>query len=133
MSTAAHPAGIQRLYRPLPRSHGEQVALRRLSRESYTRERTDVFWGCWRITRSSERRGRVTLEITGQISIVPNYGGNAKTDLLPRRLARSLTKRGLRRQRELQLNTSASGRSKSTRQPNMWNLYLMATLKLEFQ
>ena len=33
-------------------------------------------------TRSRESRGRVTLEITGQISIVPNCGGNAEIDLL---------------------------------------------------
>jgi hypothetical protein len=63
-------------------SNGERAALRRLSREACTRERTNVFWVCWRITRSCESRGRVTLEITGQISIVPNCGGNAETDLL---------------------------------------------------
>jgi hypothetical protein len=63
-------------------SNGERAALCRSSREACTRERTNVFWGCWRTTRPCERRGRVTLEITGQISIVPNCGGNAEIDLL---------------------------------------------------
>jgi hypothetical protein len=50
----------------------------RSSREACRRERTDVFWGCWRTMRPCETRGRVTLEITGQISLVPICGGNPK-------------------------------------------------------
>jgi hypothetical protein len=63
-------------------SNGERAALCRSSRAACRRERTSVFWGCLPITRPCESRGRVTLENTGQISIVPIYGGNAETDLL---------------------------------------------------
>ena len=44
--------------------------------------RTSVFWGCLPTTRPCESRGRVTLENTDQISIVPICGGNAEIDLL---------------------------------------------------
>jgi hypothetical protein len=43
--------------------------------------RTSVSWGCLPTTRPCESRGRVTLENTDQISIVPIYGGNAGIDL----------------------------------------------------
>ena len=46
------------------------------------RGRTSVSWGCLPTTRPCENRGRVTLENTDQISIVPIYGGNAEIDLL---------------------------------------------------
>jgi hypothetical protein len=51
-------------------------------REACRRERTSESWGCWPTTRLYESRGRVTLDTTGQISIVPIYGGNAEMDLL---------------------------------------------------
>ena len=44
--------------------------------------RTSVSWGCLPTTRPCESWGRVTLENTGPISIVPICGGNAEIDLL---------------------------------------------------
>jgi hypothetical protein len=63
-------------------SNGERAALCPSSHEACTRERTKGFWGCLPTTRRCESRGRVTLENTGQTSIVPICGGNAETDLL---------------------------------------------------
>ena len=44
--------------------------------------RTSVSWGCLPTTRPCESRGRVTLENTDHVSMVPICGGNAKIDLL---------------------------------------------------
>ena len=62
--------------------NGQRAALCRSSLEACRRERTNIFWGCWRTTRQCESRGRVTLETIDQISIVPICGGNAEIDLL---------------------------------------------------
>jgi hypothetical protein len=62
-------------------SNGERAALCRSSREVCMSKRTSISWGCLRTTMPCESRGRVTLENTDQISIVPIYGGNAEIDL----------------------------------------------------
>jgi len=63
-------------------SNGARTVRCQSNREVCMSGRTSVSWGCLLTTRPCESRGRVTLENTDDVSILPICGGNAEIDLL---------------------------------------------------